>query len=141
MSNDTAQQRWVAAHIAGLPRSGIRDFFELVAKMKGQDVISLGVGEPDFVTPWHIREAAIYALEKGKTHYTSNLGMLELRRAISDYVAGHFGVSYRPEDQVLVTVGVSEALDLAFRAFCNPGDKVLYHSPCYVSPRVLQPGR
>jgi len=132
MSNDTAQ-RWVAAHVAGLPRSGIRDFFELVAKMKGQDVISLGVGEPDFVTPWHIREAAIYALEKGKTHYTSNLGMLELRRAISDYVAAHFRVAYRPDDQVLVTVGVSEALDLAFRAFCNPGDKVLYHAPCYVS--------
>jgi len=133
MSNDDTAQRWVAAHIAGLPRSGIRDFFELVAKMKGQDVISLGVGEPDFVTPWHIREAAIYALEKGKTHYTSNLGMLELRRAISDYVAAHFSVAYRPEDQVLVTVGVSEALDLAFRAFCNPGDKVLYHAPCYVS--------
>jgi len=131
MSNDTAQ-RWVARHIAGLPRSGIRDFFELVAKMKGS-VISLGVGEPDFVTPWHIREAAIYALEKGKTYYTSNLGMLELRRAISDYVGEHFGIGYRPEDQVLVTVGVSEALDLAFRAFCNPGDKVLFHQPCYVS--------
>jgi len=133
MTNDDTAQRWVAAHIAGLPRSGIRDFFELVAKMKGQDVISLGVGEPDFVTPWHIREAAIYALEKGKTYYTSNLGMLELRRAISDYVAAHFDIAYRPEDQVLVTVGVSEALDLAFRAFCNPGDKVLYHAPCYVS--------
>ncbi|WP_082780883.1 pyridoxal phosphate-dependent aminotransferase [Cephaloticoccus primus] len=132
MSNDTAE-RWVASHVAGLPRSGIRDFFELVAKMKGQDVISLGVGEPDFVTPWHIREAAIYALEKGKTYYTSNLGMLELRRAISDYVEEHFGIEYRPEDQVIVTVGVSEALDLAFRAFCNPGDKVLFHQPCYVS--------
>jgi len=132
-SNDDTVQRWVAAHIAGLPRSGIRDFFELVAKMKGQDVISLGVGEPDFVTPWHIREAAIHALEKGKTYYTSNLGMLELRRAISDYVDTHFHVAYRPEDQVLVTVGVSEALDLAFRAFCNPGDKVLYHAPSYVS--------
>lgn len=102
MSNDP--QQWVAKHVASLPKSGIRDFFELVAKMKGQDVISLGVGEPDFVTPWHIREAAIFALEKGKTYYTSNLGLLELRQEISSYVAKHFSVSYRPDDQVLVTV-------------------------------------
>jgi aminotransferase len=129
----TDPKRWVAGHVAALPKSGIRDFFELVAKMKGQDVISLGVGEPDFVTPWHIREAAIFALEKGKTYYTSNLGLIELRRAISSYVAEHFGVSYRPEDQVIVTVGVSEALDLACRAFINPGDKVMFHQPCYVS--------
>ena len=129
----TDPKAWVAGHVAALPKSGIRDFFELVAKMKGQDVISLGVGEPDFVTPWHIREAAIYALEKGKTYYTSNLGLIELRRAIADYVAEHFNVSYRPEDQVIVTVGVSEALDLACRAFVNPGDKVMYHQPCYVS--------
>jgi aminotransferase len=131
MSDDA--KRWVASHIAALPKSGIRDFFELVAKMKGQDVISLGVGEPDFVTPWHVREAAIFALERGKTYYTSNLGLLELRRAISTYVSEHFRVDYRPEDQVIVTVGVSEALDLAFRAFCNPGDKVMFHQPCYVS--------
>lgn len=131
MSKDPKQ--WVANHVASLPKSGIRDFFELVAKMKGQDVISLGVGEPDFVTPWHIREAAIFALEKGKTYYTSNLGLLELRQEISRYVAKHFAVNYRAEDQVLVTVGVSEALDLAFRAFCNPGDKVMFHQPCYVS--------
>jgi aminotransferase len=126
-------KRWVARHVAALPKSGIRDFFDLVAKMKGQDVISLGVGEPDFVTPWHIREAAIFALERGKTYYTSNLGLLELRREISKYVAKHFGVEYRPDDQVLVTVGVSEALDLALRALCNPGDKVMFHQPCYVS--------
>jgi aminotransferase len=126
-------KRWVAGHVAALPKSGIRDFFELVAKLKGQDVISLGVGEPDFVTPWHIREAAIFALERGKTYYTSNLGLLELRQAISRYVARHFAVEYRPDDQVIVTVGVSEALDLAFRAFCEPGDKVMYHQPCYVS--------
>ncbi len=125
--------QFVARHIATLPKSGIRDFFELVAKMKGQDVISLGVGEPDFVTPWHVREAAIYALEKGKTYYTSNLGMPELRKEISKYVETHFGISYRYDDQVIVTVGVSEALDLAFRAFCNPGDKVMFHQPCYVS--------
>jgi aminotransferase len=129
----TDPKRWVAGHVSTLPKSGIRDFFELVAKMKGQDVISLGVGEPDFVTPWHVREAAIYALEKGKTYYTSNLGMPELRNEISRYVEQHFGISYRPTDQIIVTVGVSEALDLAFRAFCNPGDKVMFHQPCYVS--------
>jgi aminotransferase len=131
MSTDPKQ--WVAGHVAALPKSGIRDFFELVAKMKGQDVISLGVGEPDFVTPWHIREAAIFALERGKTYYTSNLGLIELRRAIAAYVEEHFAVSYRPDDQIIVTVGVSEALDLACRAFINPGEKVMFHQPCYVS--------
>jgi aminotransferase len=124
-------KRFVARHVAALPKSGIRDFFEIVSKMK--DVISLGIGEPDFDTPWHIREAAIYALEKGKTHYTSNMGLLELRRAISTYVEAHYAVSYRPDDEILVTVGVSEAIDLALRALLNPGDKVLYHQPCYVS--------
>jgi aminotransferase len=123
--------RHIARHVIDLPKSGIRDFFEVVAKMK--DVISLGIGEPDFDTPWHIREAAIYALEKGKTHYTSNLGLIELRRAISHYVEKNFGIGYRPEDEILVTVGVSEALDLAFRALINPGDKVMFHQPCYVS--------
>ena len=131
MSNDP--KRWVAGHVSALPKSGIRDFFELVAKMKGQDVISLGVGEPDFVTPWHIREAEIFALERGKTYYTSNLGMIELRRAIATYVEEHFNISYRPDDQIIVTVGVSEALDLACRAFVNPGEKVMFHQPCYVS--------
>jgi aminotransferase len=124
-------KRFVADHVIDLPKSGIRDFFELVAKM--DDVVSLGIGEPDFVTPWHIREAAIYALEKGKTYYTSNLGTMELRRAISSYVEKHMGVTYRPDDEILVTVGVSEALDLALRAMINPGDKVMYHQPCYVS--------
>src|SRR5579859_1205784 len=123
--------RFIAKHVVNLPRSGIRDFFEVVSKM--QDVISLGIGEPDFDTPWHIREAAIYALEKGKTHYTSNLGLIELRRAINRYVEKNFGISYRPEDEILVTVGVSEALDIACRALINPGDKVMYHPPCYVS--------
>ena len=121
-------KRFIARHVAGLPKSGIRDFFEIVAKMK--DVISLGIGEPDFDTPWHIREAAIYALEKGKTHYTSNLGLLELRRAISAYVERNYALGYRPEDEIIVTVGVSEAIDLALRALLNPGDKVLYHQPC-----------
>ena len=125
------QSRFIAKHVVNLPKSGIRDFFEIVSKMK--DVISLGIGEPDFDTPWHIREAGIYALEKGKTHYTSNLGLIELRRAISRYVEKTFGIGYRPEDEILVTVGVSEALDIAFRAFVNPGDKVMFHQPCYVS--------
>jgi aminotransferase len=124
-------KRFVARHVAGLPKSGIRDFFEIVSKMK--DVISLGIGEPDFDTPWHIREAAIYALEKGKTHYTSNLGLMELRRAISAYVEHNYKLAYRPDDEILVTVGVSEAIDLALRALLNPGDKVLFHQPCYVS--------
>ncbi|MCX8090780.1 MAG: aminotransferase class I/II-fold pyridoxal phosphate-dependent enzyme [Verrucomicrobiae bacterium] len=123
--------RFIARHVIHLPRSGIRDFFELVARTR--DVISLGIGEPDFDTPWHICEAAIFALEKGKTHYTSNLGLPELRRAISRYGERQFGVSYNPDNEILVTVGVSEALDLAFRAFVNPGDQVLFHQPCYVS--------
>jgi aminotransferase len=123
--------RFVANHVIGLPKSGIRDFFEIVSKMK--NVISLGIGEPDFDTPWHIREAAIYSLEKGKTHYTSNLGLIELRRAISTYVSKNYAIDYRPEDEVIVTVGVSEALDIAFRALVNPGDKVMFHQPCYVS--------
>jgi len=123
--------RYIAKHVINLPRSGIRDFFEIVSKMK--DVISLGIGEPDFDTPWHIREAAIYALEKGKTHYTSNLGLIELRRAINRYVENKFNVSYQPEDEIIVTVGVSEAIDIAVRALINPGDKVMFHQPCYVS--------
>jgi aminotransferase len=121
----------LASHIRSLPRSGIREFFELV--LQQGNVISLGVGEPDFVTPWHIREAAIYSLEKGQTSYTSNLGLLELRRSISRYVHRHFKTTYDPAREVLVTVGVSEALDLAFRAVLNPGDEVIYHEPCYVS--------
>ena len=124
-------QKFIARHVVDLPKSGIRDFFEIVAKMK--EVISLGIGEPDFDTPWHIREAAIYALEKGKTHYTSNLGLIELRRAISKYVEKNYALAYRPDDEIIVTVGVSEALDIAFRALLNPGEKVLYHQPCYVS--------
>lgn len=121
----------IASHVAGIPRSGIRDFFELVQGREG--VISLGVGEPDFVTPWHIREAAIYSLEKGQTTYTSNLGLLSLRKAISKYVASFFEVEYEASKEVLVTVGVSEAIDIALRALLNPGDEVIYHEPCYVS--------
>jgi aminotransferase len=122
---------FVADHVRAIPRSGIRDFFEIVQSMSG--VISLGIGEPDFVTPWHIREAAIYALERGKTGYTSNLGLLKLREAISAYAASDYELEYDAATEVLVTVGVSEALDLALRALLNPGDEVIYHEPCYVS--------
>jgi aminotransferase len=121
----------IAAHVREIPRSGIRDFFEVVQTM--HDVISLGIGEPDFATPWHIREAAIYALERGRTGYTSNLGLPRLRRAVAAYVGERFGVSYDPLSEVLVSVGVSEAIDLALRAVLDPGDEVLYHEPCYVS--------
>ncbi len=98
-----------------------------------QDVISLGIGEPDFVTPWHIRESAIYALERGRTSYTSNLGLLKLRREITRYVGQNFQVSYNPGTEVIVTVGVSEAMDIAIRALTDPGDEIIYHEPCYVS--------
>jgi len=121
----------ISARVQAVPRSGIREFFELV--LAAGDVISLGVGEPDFCSPWHIREAAIFSLEKGQTSYTSNLGLLELRKSIAKYVAAKFHVQYQPTTEVLVTVGVSEALDLAFRALLNPGEEVIYHEPCYVS--------
>jgi len=120
--------------VRDIPRSGIRDFFDIVSTMK--DVISLGIGEPDFDTPWHVRESTVFALERGATHYTSNFGYLELRRALASYVRKVFGADYNPEDEVLITVGVSEALDLALRALMNPGDEVLYHEPCYVSYRA-----
>lgn len=123
--------RFVAQHVASLPKSGIRDFFAIVSKMK--DAVSLGIGEPDFITPFHIREAAMTALEKGRTSYTDNRGTLALREEISRYVARNYGPEYNPEDEILVTVGVSEALDAMLRATLNPGDKVLYHEPCYVS--------
>jgi aminotransferase len=124
-------ESFVAKTVREIPRSGIREFFDIVQSQKG--VISLGVGEPDFVTPWHIREAAIYALEHGRTTYTSNLGLLKLREAIAGAVEKHFKVTYDPKNQILIAVGVSEALDLALRAICNPGDEVIYHEPCYVS--------
>ena len=131
MSDSKSHHNRVASHIADLPRSGIRDFFELVNTM--DDVISLGIGEPDFVTPWGIREATIYALEKGHTSYTSNLGLLSLRQSCCEYVAANFGQSYDPASECIITVGVSEGLDLALRALLNPGDEVIYHEPCYVS--------
>jgi aminotransferase len=123
--------QFIARTVRDIPRSGIREFFEVVQNQAG--VISLGVGEPDFVTPWHIREAAIYALERGRTSYTSNLGLLKLREAISASTERNFGIKYDPKTQILITVGVSEALDIALRAVINPGDEIIYHEPCYVS--------
>ncbi|MBO8464302.1 MAG: aminotransferase class I/II-fold pyridoxal phosphate-dependent enzyme [Firmicutes bacterium] len=111
--------------------SGIRKFFDIVSEMP--DAISLGVGEPDFDTPWHIREEAIYSLEKGITSYTSNAGLMELRSEIAKYTKRHLGLTYHPKDEVIVTVGGSEAIDIALRAMLNPGDEVLMPEPCYVS--------
>lgn len=122
----------VAPHIASLPKSGIRDFFELVNKMGG-DVISLGIGEPDFVTPWGIREAAIFGIEKGHTSYTSNLGLLSLRKEICEYLKKYYELDYDPVSECIITVGVSEALDLILRAILCPGDEIIIHQPCYVS--------
>jgi aminotransferase len=121
----------VSDKVRGIPKSGIRKFFELTIGM--DDIISLGVGEPDFVTPWHIREACMYSLEKGYTMYTSNYGLLELREEISEYTHKNYGLSYNPEDEILVTAGVSEGFDLALRAVLNPGDEVIVPEPCYVS--------
>jgi aminotransferase len=111
--------------------SGIRRFFDLVASM--EEVISLGVGEPDFATPWHIREAAIYSLEKGQTMYTSNLGMPELRQELSRHLGDKYGLDYDPDTELLITVGVSEGVDLATRAVLDPGDEVIMADPGYVS--------
>ena len=125
------KKSYVASHISSLPKSGIRDFFELVNTM--EDVISLGIGEPDFITPWTIRESAIYSYEKGNTHYTSNLGTIQLRKEICNYVKNTYNLEYNAENECIVTVGVSEALDLVMRAILSPGDEVIYHEPCYVS--------
>lgn len=131
MNDSKSRRNYVAPYLADVPRSGIRDFFEIVSTRR--DIISLGIGEPDFATPWHIREASVFALDQGATTYTANLGLLELRECLADYMADSFGVSYDPLTEILVTVGVSEALDLAIRALVEPGDEVLYHEPCYVS--------
>ena len=117
--------------IVTIKPSGIRKFFDIVSEMK--DAISLGVGEPDFDTPWSIREEGIYALEKGRTYYTSNSGLLELRKEISAYLNRKYNLKYDPVKETVVTVGGSEAIDLAFRAMLNPGDEVIIPKPCYVS--------
>jgi aminotransferase len=121
----------ISPTVKSIPPSGIRRFFDIVAEMKG--VVSLGVGEPDFITPWHIRESCVYGLQRGYTSYTSNYGLLELREEIARITQKDYGVTYNPRNEVLVTVGVSEALDLAMRAILSPGDEVLIPEPCYVS--------
>ena len=129
MSKDS--QLDISTMARDLPPSGIRKFFDIAAEM--QDVISLSVGEPDFVTPWAICEAAYYAMKNGQTTYTSNYGLLELRRLIAKHIDAFYNVKYRPQDEILVTVGVSEGMDLAMRAILNPGDEVIVPEPCYVS--------
>jgi len=117
--------------VVGIQPSGIRKFFDIVSEMK--DAISLGVGEPDFDTPWSIREEGIYSLEKGRTYYTSNSGLSELRTEICNFLNRRYGLNYNPDGETLVTVGGSEAIDLAFRAMLNPGDEVIIPQPSYVS--------
>ena len=126
--------------VRAMPPSGIRKFFDLVSEMEG--AISLGVGEPDFVTPWHVREACIYSLESGNTHYTSNKGMPELRESICDQVRKELKLDYDPGEEILITTGVSEAVDLAFRATLNPGDEAIVPEPCYVAytPDIILAG-
>jgi len=121
----------ISKKVQAISPSGIRKFFDILASM--EDVISLGVGEPDFVTPWHVREAGIYSLEQGHTSYTSNYGLLELREEIARYLRRRYRLSYNPQREILITVGVSEGLDLAMRAVLDPGDEVIGYEPSYVS--------
>lgn len=125
----------VSPIVSALPPSGIRKFFDIVAEM--EDAISLGVGEPDFTTPWAIREAGIYSLEKGETHYTANAGLMELREEICIYNKRKFGIEYNPKKEVLVTVGGSEAIDAMIRCLVNSGDEVLIPEPCFVCYKPL----
>jgi aminotransferase len=126
----SSMDRFISPLVRDIPPSGIRKFFDLVSASK--DIISLGVGEPDFSTPWHVREAAVYALERGKTKYTPNAGIVELREAISAYLSKEFHVHYDVQDEIIVTVGGSEAIDLALRALITPGDEVLVPEPSYI---------
>lgn len=123
----------LADKIVGIKPSGIRKFFDIVQEMNDPEVISLGVGEPDFDTPWHIRDEGIYSLEKGRTHYTGNAGLMELKQEICNYTKRKNGITYNPVNEVLVTVGGSEAIDIGLRAMVNPGDEVIIPQPCYVS--------
>ncbi|MCD1262019.1 aminotransferase class I/II-fold pyridoxal phosphate-dependent enzyme [Paenibacillus athensensis] len=126
-----SMKEYLSPSVRNIPPSGIRKFFDLVSGSK--DIISLGVGEPDFSTPWHVREAAVYSLEQGRTKYTPNSGIPELREAIAEYYHKSFKVRYEPMNEVLVTVGSSEAIDLALRALIVPGDEILIPEPCYIS--------
>ena len=129
MSNFSAD-KVLSKKATGIKPSGIRKFFDILEEMK--DVISLTVGQPDFITPWHIRAAGIESLEQGKTYYTSNSGTLELRREISRYLSRRFNLEYAPKNEILVTVGGSEAIDVCMRALLNPGDEVIIPEPCFV---------
>ena len=131
---------FISQKVNAISPSGIRRFFDLLSSIEG--VISLGVGEPDFVTPWHIREAAIHSLEKGYTMYTSNYGLLELRQELARYLERQYGVSYHPEQELIITTGVSEGLDIALRAIIDPGDEVIVPDPCYVAyiPDIVMAG-
>jgi len=124
-------RKHISQKVSNVSPSGIRKFFDLLSSMEG--VISLGVGEPDFITPYHIREAAIYSLEKGYTMYTSNYGLPQLRQELAKYLESCYGLSYDPDSELLITVGVSEGLDLALRAILDPGDEVIMPDPCYVA--------
>jgi aminotransferase len=124
-------ERYLARHVVGLKPSGIRKFFDIVATMK--DVISLGIGEPDFVTPEPIIQAGVRALQAGETHYTSNHGVFELRQALSAHIEKQYGITYDPRNEIVITVGVSEALYLAMSALLNPGEEVIIPTPCFVS--------
>ncbi|WP_275983622.1 aminotransferase class I/II-fold pyridoxal phosphate-dependent enzyme [Paenibacillus hamazuiensis] len=130
-SAEKSMSKYLAPLVREIPPSGIRKFFDLVSGSK--DIISLGVGEPDFSTPWHVREACVYSLERGNTKYTPNAGLLELREAIAEYLYESFQLLYEPTDEVIVTIGGSEAIDLALRALIVPGDEILIPEPCYVS--------
>ncbi|MFA4836718.1 MAG: aminotransferase class I/II-fold pyridoxal phosphate-dependent enzyme [Dehalococcoidia bacterium] len=121
----------ISKRVQGIPASGIRKYFDLLASMEG--AISLGVGEPDFTTPWHISEAGIYAIEKGYTMYTSNYGLIELRKALAEHLQNRYCVAYNPNNEILITTGSSEALDLAMRAIINPGEEVIIPDPGYVA--------
>lgn len=127
----TSRKSYVSKMVSELKPSGIRKFFDLAAGMEG--VISLGVGEPDFVTPWHVREEAIRSLEQGFTAYTPNAGLLELRQEIAQYMYNEFDVTYDPEHEIIVTVGASSAIDIAMRTILDPGDEVIVVEPCFVS--------
>lgn len=129
--NRKSMSSYLAPSVRNIQPSGIRKFFDLVSGNK--DIITLGVGEPDFVTPWHVREACVYSLERGFTGYTSNAGMPELREAIAEYLNDSFHVAYDPANEMIVTVGGSEAIDLALRALIVPGDEILIPEPCYIS--------
>jgi aminotransferase len=140
MRKECTPSKFVADVMNKVPPSGIRHYFDLASGL--EDVISLGVGEPDYVTPWHIREACIHSLECGETSYTSNYGLIELREELANHYAAKYGVNYNPDTEILVTSGVSEALDVAIRAITNPGDEIIVVQPSYVAyvPSIMFAG-